>query len=708
MHLKKWIVIPHLGISLLIIMNACLWRSSEVGLILGIVYLAFYGYVLGECWSRTLSSFIRFISGLLLTLTTLAGLGGIVYYLIGLPNWLATIVLVVIASSIVLLNSCIAEEIRPTPDSIIPQSQHGRMQIMVAFIGALALAFAFSFLFKARTGEALRSPWSVVDARFFGCFFIAEFSALLLLWTDNKRRMLRDFFVLSALTTLATTIGIIVYRVGFGFDPFIHQATESLIATAGVVYPKPLYYLGQYALVVLLHTLTLQPIAIIDSLLLPAVTGLALPALFITTFYHDNNKRTAALSAATFIGMPLYLFAMTTPQGIANLLFVAVIFLGYRNDCDKARTNRQFELLLLGLSVTAMVMHPLAGLPALFFVGLRYMQNRYPKQNIIYSLAAIAAAAVLPIIFFMQNAGRAGVQATATLPTIPAEQLSRGILYFGRHYNFILDTVYLYAFNLGAIIIALLLIGIYLLKRQEEGIADNKSLLLISLILFFDAFIVKFFIPFLFLIDYERSNFSGRLFTLGFIALLPFAVIALRSFFERLTNAPRSVIVFFLLTLSCLATISVYVAYPRFDTYAFDRGYSTSLHDITAVRYIDSVASGSYVVLADQAVAAAALKELGFKQYFARQGNKSNEQIFFYPIPTGGSLYQEYLRMVYEKPTRDPIRSALTMTGANEAYFVLNDYWFDFENIRDSAKQFADDWKEIDGGKIVIFHYKKL
>ena len=55
---------------------------------------------------------------------------------------------------------------------------------------------------------------------------------------------------------ISYSVAVIVYGVGYGFDPFIHQATIKFIDEFGAVSPKPLYYAGQYSLEIIAHKLT--------------------------------------------------------------------------------------------------------------------------------------------------------------------------------------------------------------------------------------------------------------------------------------------------------------------------------------------------------------------------------------------------------------------------------------------------------------------
>jgi hypothetical protein len=152
-----------------------------------------------------------------------------------------------------------------------------------------------------------------------------------------------------------------------------------------------------------------------------------------------------------------------------------------------------------------------------------------------------------------------------------------------------------------------------------------------------------------------------------------------------------------------MLSTSLYLSYPRFDKYHNSRGYSTGINDLKAVEYIEKNSKNDYIVLANQQVSAAALKNFGFSRYLK---NKNNEEIYFYPIPTGGELYRYYLEMVYEKPTKENMLKAMEFSKVSEAYFVLNKYWWAFPKILEEAKIEADQFTDINE-EVYIFKYLK-
>jgi hypothetical protein len=51
------------------------------------------------------------------------------------------------------------------------------------------------------------------------------------------------------------------------------------------------------------------------------------------------------------------------------------------------------------------------------------------------------------------------------------------------------------------------------------------------------------------------------------------------------------------------------------------------------------------------------------------------------------------------------METAMKLTGVDEAYFVLDDYWTNSKKISTLAEAEADAYFAIDGGKDMVFYY---
>jgi hypothetical protein len=203
---------------------------------------------------------------------------------------------------------------------------------------------------------------------------------------------------------------------------------------------------------------------------------------------------------------------------------------------------------------------------------------------------------------------------------------------------------------------------------------------------------------FAFLIDYERGNYADRLFILaGLILLLP-ALAGLAAWVERGLRGRATAMATILLFLAAWQAAAVYDALPRHDAAAISRGWSVGRADQEAVRWIERDAAGqTYTVLADQAVSAAAVEAFSFKRYAG--------EVFYYPIPTGGPLYQLFLIAASGTSTRATVKQAAQLGQSNLVYVVLNDYWWNFDQVNEELTAQADKSQIIEDGKAIIFRF---
>ena len=125
------------------------------------------------------------------------------------------------------------------------------------------------------------------------------------------------------------SVALFVYKIGYGFDPFIHQATERYLAEHGTITPKPFYYIGQYSWITFCNFFSHLGINLLDKILLPAMAATFLPAAIFTGMSQGfgTRNRFAKLGALLFLAIPFGSMIVTTPQGLANLFALIIIFL---------------------------------------------------------------------------------------------------------------------------------------------------------------------------------------------------------------------------------------------------------------------------------------------------------------------------------------------------------------------------------------------
>ena len=649
----------------ILILNALTWHESLLGVFLLVFFLLFYGRVLVRGIPLPFC-----IAGILAAMSLY---GALFYYTAALTQ---TVTLLGIGVFILLLPFFVSKS--TSEKTLLPKFPTFLSTIPFWLVATLLFSGAFFLLVQTEILTPVRSPWLVVPSIFFLCLFLFA-----LLTTASRSRLL---FV--ALFFLTISIALLVYPLGYGFDSFIHQATEQHIADYGTITPKPFYYVGQYALVLFATHAFQIPVAVADTFLLPLLATLLLAPIVLSTF----RSRFAALSL--FL-LPLATFIVTTPQGLANFWALLVILSTIRS-----RPN----YLPILFTFAALVTHPLSGIPLVLFLVLRWLSNKTPtSRSWSYCFRGMlgASCVALPIVFLVNSlvSGQPIAFHPERLFNAPIADLFHLSFFFSNRFDVWKDAAYLVGWN-QTILILLLAIGGFILARRQ-GLRALRIYGIMSVVLLVNFFLLSRLFEFSFLIEYERSNYAERLFQLAIFFALPLLALSLEELERRLLTKPVVLRAGAYGLTALVLTATVYLTYPRHDNYEISRGFNVGTSDFATVEYIHTQKEpGTYVVLANQAVSAAALKTFGFETYF-------NGDIFYYPIPTGGELYERYLEMVNQGPTSERATKAMDLAGVDTVYFVVNDYWYLSEKIIENAKREAADWVAIDSGATYVFEFQR-
>ncbi len=699
-------------ISLILIVgligNFFFWESALLGLTFGPAYIIFFGFLLGFILFRSRPELFKLLYGILFLLAGFALFGALIYFFYRLNS--------TVISALVLLPPAVLLPLLRFGNHPESEKYFNPIQINPHILRTTLLLAAFVFLtflnfrylLAAGTTEAIRSPWKVLPFNFFLTYGAATLVLLYFVLRSQKEGL--NLVLISLHTFITVSLVLFVYKISYGFDPFIHQATEKEILMQGFILPKPFYYLGQYSLVVILAKVFNVSVLWVDRLLLPFFISVFLPATIFFSLrpFTDQNKTPgASLASLLILLLPFTAFIATTPQGLANFFLLVIIFFGL------LALRREFPIFYLWfLGFTAFLIHPLAGLPALIFLLLLTVFTFFKKQqgifefvrHVVFIMSVLLAAIAIPLVFLAALLFFRGPAAIVSLNTIfDSKNFLEALAWYPplwvNHFRPLLDLIYFFGQNIPFILLAVGFTGYFLLKKYLPTVLVYIAAYLALIV---NYVLIKIFIDFPSLIKYEQGVYPERILQISFYFLIPLFLFALYKFFEKLMqNKSRALKLFFVFTFAALLTFSLYYSYPKDDgeDYPIDRGYSVSASDISAVQKIQADAAGAdYIVLADQSVSAAAVREFGFDKYFG--------PYFYYPIPTGDPLYQYYLKMVYETPARTTVKEASNLTGVKLVYFVLNKYWTDSDKILDAARPLADSAISIDGGKIWIFKYQ--
>jgi hypothetical protein len=550
-----------------------------------------------------------------------------------------------------------------------------------------SVSACFLILVSKQTSSALISPWQVVPAYFFLVYFIAT---LLLLFIIHSKAKISLFYIIVHYF-LSSTVALIIYRIGYGFDPFIHQATMELIDKNGVVTPKPFYYLGQYSLIIFIHKITTISIPVINKILVPLTGALLLPAsifLFLQKWFRSTEIN--LILTLTALIFPFSFLIMTTPQNLSYILLLTTLLFGL------SYPGGQGLAITYLLALATLSLHPITGIPAVILSLVLTIRKSSLGANIkkyLYAFFFLLTSASLPLAFYLLGLWQTDKSVVWQWQSIIP---SFGNLVPGKE-DLVLNFIYMYGHTWKIWLAILVGLGIFIAVKNQKRCKP----LLLSLIVgsgLVISYIVTRQLSFTYLIEYERNGYADRILVVAALVLSPFLFISLYSFFEKLLPQKRTVKIPFLVFIGILISTSLYLSYPRFDHYHNSRGYSASEQTLEAVNWIEDTASRDYIVLANQQVGVSALLQFGFDRYH-------RNDIYFYPLPTSGRLYGYYLDMVYDSPSREVMRKAVQYAGVDTGYFVLNKYWWAFPKILEEAKMEADNIKEIGDGEIYIFEY---
>ncbi len=599
-------------------------------------------------------------------------------------------------------------------DEIAPPSHRYKKNEIIIFLLSLVMISTSAFILTQHvTTDAVLGPWQMIPPQFFAVLFLAVLFLFFLV--QNAQNPFISLMGIIALSLLVYSITLIVFPLGFGFDPFLHHATEQLILKAGFVEPKTFYYVGHYSLITILARIfSVQP-GSIDSILLPFLTAITVPLLI----YHALRKgfhcesRIACTGVLLGLSIPFTYATTTTPWTFA---YTIMIFLVLSSMIFSQK--RISHLIICGaLGLATLCVHPLAGLPALGFCILFFLRSYQTQRNIskrmfrILQLCFIVMFSISVVAAFLLNSVISNqLLITLTFPTISSlfDFFSVFVPSFETRYLYTLDTVYFFEKN-GVLILSLLAIsGVFLLLREKK-MSSYIPYIQGWCIAILNAFFLKEMVEFTSLITYERSEYAERLISLSFVFLIPFIMYALAEGIRWILFHAKEPLTRFTFSLTAVALIliSTYLSYPRNDAFASFHGFNVSKADIETVKRIDQDAGyEQFIVLANQVVSSAAIKEFGFKQYYPFTHGDTPQSVFYYPIPTSSPLH-EYYSTMRKNPSKKIIQKAMELVNVRRAYFVVNSYDERFPIIISIAKKEADSFFEIDHGKNVVFVYIK-
>lgn len=583
-----------------------------------------------------------------------------------------------------------------------------KRDLIFAFLIFILQIHIISLVRDHAVTDALVSPWQALGPSFFWWYGSTTLLTLFFAYTSSRTAIVYIASVLHVFMTLS--IVNILYPLGFGYDPFLHRATEQHIFTHGLAEPKTPFYIGQYVLVNLLAHFTPLSLRLIDIWLVPFLAALAIPIATYLGLRHGWHmpERLARVGALLVPLYPLETMYVTTPHNTANLFLLTIILL-----LPILRTYRQAIWPLAVLALAALAIHPLSGIFAFlaFIVFLLWNNRRWflryrPASLSFRALLIVGSSVAIPSLFalyFFLN----GIPLQSPAKILPNlhqfAQFFREPYYFSQEpVSLLLTLIYAYR-RIIPILFLITCVAAYSILRRRRTIGIY---ILLALAMVANAFLVSTWLEFPLLDRYEQLQYSERILHSAIFFLIPGTIIAILFALKTIARAYRFLFIPSLITLAITLTASLYLTYPQYNAKVHFPGFNVTAADTAAVRQFAATGTSTdYIVLSNILTAAASVETYGFKKYY----ETNNGQVFYYAIPSGGPLALAFNDMLYQGQKRETIDSVLALTGANRAYFVVHSYWDDAYRIIEGAQKTADESAHIVSGNtsVWIFTYNR-
>jgi hypothetical protein len=568
--------------------------------------------------------------------------------------------------------------------------------VPTAFLATELLLFIL--LFRRASANIIRSPWELLDYKFWTLVVIA--TCLLIFTIFYNKKSNKSIFLIAIHFFLLSSIALILYPLGFGYDPFLHQSTMKVIADTGTIDPRLFFYLGQYGWTFFIQGLWQLPMFTVNKLILPVAFSLLWPH----SLYYGLRYGLRWSQKISLVSVLLSLFAgfnfaiMTTPQNLTFLLVAVFIFL-----LPVIKKRKEYVYLGLALGIGVSTIHPLGGIPILYMtllMAIKYWKLKKAHKKVAYTIALIISALSLPsLLAIYQRLTHHTWSQIFTWHPWPLFDLQWP--QFFSSYSFPLDLMHNIWANYFWIFIILVALGIWLIITKHKYLFFKKHFIFAAL-LTANYVIARLFISFSEQIDYEKNAYLLRIAYLIGLSLLPIFLTTWyfwwQTFLEKNNHRIHKVWLAALIILIIIT--STYFSYPVYDRHQNSKSFNVTQTDLETVELIEQSANQeNYIVLANQMVGAAAIQKLGFAHYY-------NDN-FYYSMPLGtDNIYQNYLIMIEAEASRQEAIKAMNKADVDKLYLVINHYWHSAKTAINQANQSADDYFVVDN-KNHVFIYNR-
>jgi hypothetical protein len=692
-------IIVQLIVVLIILVNSYWLHSPVVGIIFAPIYLWLNSKKLADIFYPKIHRGLKNALGLILIITYISLIYTLAYHIYQMNIWIFFFLLLSIPIIIEILSfrSHSQHYYLTSLDLAKLRLSNTRNLILPAAVFLIDLVL-FIALFKKASLGLIRSPWEILNYKFWALFILSN---ILLVVSILHKKTSKNILLISWHFLLISSIAIIIYKLGYGYDSFIHQTALNIINDTGTIQPRLWLYVGQYGISLFFHQISQVSLETTNKLLLPISFGLIWPSgVFYGLRYGFKwSFKASYLSTlwSTFVGIGFAI--MTTPQSFSYLLVAFIVFI-------LPEINRKKISLYFPWAVAAMAMtiHPLSGIPLLSLSAilstLRIKKRAWIK-NTIFTLVLILSSLILPLLLavYQKISGFSWSQ-ILSVKLWPLFDMPNIGWYSS--YSFPLDMIHNIGSNMIWLYLLTVLLGLLFILKEHKLIFFRRHLLFAGILLI-NYLVARIFLSFNLQIDYQKFDYINRILFLIALTILPIFLTSFYFLFKDTIKKDRNIFqkAWIVVVTVVIVSSSVYFAYPTYDRHSNSKSINVTKTDIETVNLIDDYANGApYIVLSNQMVGVAAISEFGFAHYY-------NDN-FYYSMPLGvDNIYQNYLNMIEKNASREEAIAAMDKTNVDQLYFVVNNYWRSAKQAINQATLTADEKILVGNGISTVFIYQR-
>lgn len=601
------------------------------------------------------------------------------------------------------------------------------------FLGAVIFLFLIFLLLRARTGEYIRSPWTVIHPLYIYGWLVVSLIIGYLIFSKCKLKTFLMVIIFSSLLLHAYLL--IPYEVGFGGDKWRHIGAERSLMQ-GKVYEPVLFgenisyknfgslkipevfvagnktsYANMWGLTIALSWLTGLDVFWIDLLLGALLFSIFLPFLILklASFFSKKKEFLYLMIFLPFLFYPFQAYgSITMPMSFAFLPFLlGLIFLArYLRGLISGRSFLIFLCFLIPFLYFNYILYLVVFIIMLFLAWI-LKKYKIKKWFLFLIIFMICASVLIPLldthnqysyfekpIFSLSNLSQA-------LKGFPVNFIFSSAAVFPRIYQFEQDN-WLYAQTNQALsrsifleivpwwlfLTPLLLIIVVLGVIQYRKLKNKKIAfwLIFSLIIFLVSQIIAS--------SFMEGNhiFSKRLVLfISFLMSFPLA-----WGLTYLASVRKKIILWAIILFLGLVSVTTYVSGPKFQVVTSD--------ELMAAKYIwkeygkndklsfspPCVLANTWPLLALEGVSGRQIVAGGFPYYIEY---RQPERV------------QLFANMNYSPSVRY-LSKAMEITNAKECYFMTERRWVFFDKrkeIIESLDEMLGNHQQI--GKVMIWFY---